>query len=67
MSTPACSTLYCVSAPPGLVANCRIPETLATLSRRALVVAVRKTRRHALRILMGRTPPSGLCIATTRA
>eukprot|EP00975_Prorocentrum_lima_P021568 4545857-Prorocentrum_lima.AAC.1 len=29
-------------------------------------VAVRKTRRHALRMLMGRRPPLGLCKATTR-
>eukprot|EP00975_Prorocentrum_lima_P043825 9191483-Prorocentrum_lima.AAC.1 len=35
MSTPACRTLYWVSAPPGLVANCRTPATLATLSRSA--------------------------------
>eukprot|EP00975_Prorocentrum_lima_P047623 9955091-Prorocentrum_lima.AAC.1 len=36
-STPACSTLYCVSAPPGLVANCRCPAAQATRSRSARV------------------------------
>eukprot|EP00975_Prorocentrum_lima_P027019 5682339-Prorocentrum_lima.AAC.1 len=39
ISTPACRTMYCVSAPPGLVAKCRIPAEVATRSRSARVVA----------------------------
>eukprot|EP00975_Prorocentrum_lima_P067749 12916739-Prorocentrum_lima.AAC.1 len=66
-STPACKTLYCVSAPPGLVANWRCPPAVATLSRRARVAVVRKTRLQALRMLIGRRPPFGFLRATTRA
>eukprot|EP00975_Prorocentrum_lima_P044781 9380338-Prorocentrum_lima.AAC.1 len=57
MSTPVCRTLYCASAPPGLVANWRCPAPWPRF--RARVVAVEKEKCQALRMLMGRRPPLG--------